>query len=478
MILIESDINRLLASFCVLDWEKVFMIDQLIFAVGCPVNQLLPLLENQQEIGLNNGGLSDAYIFTLKPFTQHNQPYFNAITELIERNKQKNDINSATAEKFLKLWINNSVKNIARLKNCSTVNEYLKVFSENQNANCTKDCIVLAAGPSLSKILPYLEELKKHFIIICVETALQAILKANIQPDFIIITDPQYYAYKHLAGLEAPESILIAPLSVHPAVFRFNAKEIILCSDKIPVSEYFENSAIGQFGDLGAGGSVASCAWTFAKMLGAKNIYLAGLDLSFPSKETHIKGSSAEKNWQIFSNKINSVEKSNSSSIFSANPQYSVDYDGNKVLTDSRMKMFAWWFESQIDKNPQINTYTLCTQSMKIPGIKTAETAELIKTVAQKPPIFIKSTENLIIQNRTKLSEQTEAFSASINSIKFLINTAIEKSIIDSDNLNNELKQIEQNLEQNPLYQLVRMAYKKMDNPLQTYTRIKKVLGF
>ena len=43
--------------------------------------------------------------------------------------------------------------------------------------------------------------------------------------------------------------------------------------------------------------------------------------------------------------------------IFSANPQTAESYNGNAVLTDSRMKMFAWWFESQISKNPQIENY-------------------------------------------------------------------------------------------------------------------------
>ncbi len=63
-------------------------------------------------------------------------------------------------------------------------------------------------------------------------------------------------------------------------------------------------------------------------------------------------------------------ERRTSDILFGADISVAKDYNGNDVLTDSRMKMFAWWFESKIASNPGVETFTLCPESMVIPGIK------------------------------------------------------------------------------------------------------------
>ncbi|MBR5646901.1 MAG: motility associated factor glycosyltransferase family protein [Treponema sp.] len=372
LILIEEDINFFLTALSVLDWQNVFKVSNLIIAVSCPLDQLISLIEEQNEIGLNDNGVSNSFIVSHNAFMLHSKKYFDQVLEIINRNKKKNELNTSTMNRFLKLWIRNSTKNLNQILKRQTVNDFIKMNPKAEN------CIVVAAGPSLQSLLEPLKILQKTNTIICVETALHALLRNDINPDFIIITDPQYYAYRHLSFLKAPQSILIAPISVHQAVFRFMAKDILLCSDKIPISSYFEQT-LGEFGNLGAGGSVASCAWTLAKQLGAKNIYLAGLDLAYISKETHIKGSNAEKQWNTENSRSKTIEQFSFSSMINSNPEVALNYKNEKVLTDSKMKMFAWWFESQIQKNPDIKTYTLSEKSLKIPCVSTKDVEELCK---------------------------------------------------------------------------------------------------
>ena len=123
-------------------------------------------------------------------------------------------------------------------------------------------------------------------------------------------------------------------------------------------------------GDLGTGGSVACSAWNFAVYCGAKEIFLAGVDLGFPQKQTHIKGSSAEQTWHTVSNRTSTAENNGISALYSALSQKSTNYNNEEIITDSRMKMFAWYLESRIASNPGIKTYTLCNESMKIPGVE------------------------------------------------------------------------------------------------------------
>ena len=445
LILIEPDPVHFFGALFYIDWSPVFEVKQLVLAIGCPADSLIGILEGNS-INLGNSGVNSAYVYAIPAFIMHARPYFDSVIALIERNRDKNDINAATYKKFEKLWIHNSMTNIAQISRRQTVQELLNSYK-----NTAKNFIVVAAGPSLETLLPKMAELKKHAVIVCVETALHALLKTGVQPDFIIITDPQYYAYKHIAGLAAPESILICPLSVYPAVFRFKCRQIVLCSEMFPVSKYFE-SKLGDFGDLGAGGSVASSAWNFCCLLGAQNIYFAGLDLSYPQGQTHIKGSSAEQTFHTGANRLVPVQKMNSSSRFGANPEYAFDYAGNQVLTDARMKMFAWWFESKIAACTNVKTYTLSRSSMRIPGVEFAEgiTQEMVSRpgAPENPSTPSTGSGTTGTADTSKdISPIIESFYSELKSLSALINEAVEKCIIGGPDQEAALSQIESKIE-------------------------------
>ena len=97
-----------------------------------------------------------------------------------------------------------------------------------------------------------LAEIKKRCLLICVDTALRACLRVGVQPDFIVLVDPQYWNIRHLDNCAAPDSVLITELAAYPAVFRFRCREIVLCSSLYPVGAYFERIC-GTKGALGAG---------------------------------------------------------------------------------------------------------------------------------------------------------------------------------------------------------------------------------
>ena len=378
LILIEPDISHFYASLCILDWTPVFALENLIIAVGCPAESVLPLLEDVSKVNVGETGVSDSYFFDIPSFTSHAKAYFDTVRSLVKRNQRKNEINAATLKKFGRLWCRNSIKNINQLEKRAGINAL-----ENK-LNAKLPFLLLGAGPSLETIIPYISELNERTITVCVETALHTLLRAGLQPDFILLTDPQFWAYRHIAGLRAPESILITEVSAYPSVFRFDCKKILLCASQFPVGQYFEQKLDIRPGDLGTGGSVASCAWNFAHFCGAKEIFTAGLDLAFPDKQTHIKGSSAEQTYHTISSRLSASDKFTAASLYSANAVAGIDYNGKQVLTDSRMKMFSWWFESRLAACPETKTYTLCPQGLAVPGIQKAEISELLARPKQK----------------------------------------------------------------------------------------------
>jgi len=325
---------------------------------------------------------------------------------------------------------------------------------------------------------------------------------------------------------------MIAPLSVHPGVFRFECKEILLCSDMIPVSSFFESRS-SEFGNLGAGGSVASSAWTFAGLCGAKNIYLAGLDLSYPSKQTHIKGSSAEQTIIKTGTRLSTSDTLSYKIIHSANAEEGFDYEGNKVLTDSRMKMFAWWFESKTAGNTEVKTWSLSKKSMKIPGIEYKDVEEILggeglsgegnssfgntlhqgggeslhragddvstdktlhhaggKASADKTLHRAGGGESLhhagdeascddkksFFKNEALFSAAQKEFFDSYRSLIQKINRGVELCIINSPSLKDELKALDKELFSSPLGELIRLSYSKDEEPRKNYMNMKSLL--
>ena len=421
LVLIEPDVNHFFASMCVLDWAPVFELENLVIAVGAPVESVLPLLEDTSTVNIGQTGVSDACYFDIPAFTAHAQNYFGTVRSLIKRNQRKNEINAATLKKFGRRWCRNSVRNLKVLEKTGFISP-LEGKLKNIDSADSPAFLIIGAGPSLETILPYIKKLQERMITVCVETALHTLLRAGVEPDFVILTDPQFWAYRHIAALKSASSVLISEISAYPAVFRFSCNNILLCSSQFPVGQYVQNQLKLNPGDLGTGGSVASCAWNFAYYCGAKEIYTAGLDFAFPKGQTHIKGSSAEQTWHSISNRLSAADKSTAAALYSANASVSKDYNGGQVITDSRMKMFSWWFESRLAACSDVQTYTLCPQGLYTPGIKTADIQQIInKPISEN---LIKHRQNfmnlarsikaeLTAQQKNQLAELSEAFGSS-----------------------------------------------------------------
>ena len=333
--ILEPSAPRFFAALASLDFKDLFKIPKLFFAIGADVEQAAALVQCA-------GGFEKAQVFWQKSQTVHAQEWFDAFFKRCQQHKEKAQVNANTLEKFGRLWLKNGARNLPLMQKLPGVSSF---FGE---ACFDKDkalpCVLLAAGPTLQDVLPHLREIQERAVTVAVDTALRACLKAGVQPDFIFLTDPQYWAWRHLAGLSSPQSVLVAESAAYPSAFRFGCKKIVLMSSLFPLGEYFERR-LGAKGKLASGGSVATSAWDFARAIGAKEIYAAGLDLGYPNKQTHIKGSAFEEAAHNFSSRLNPAELQSARLLFSAKNQKGLDYEGEPIITDERMKLFAWWFE-------------------------------------------------------------------------------------------------------------------------------------
>ncbi|MBR6216298.1 MAG: motility associated factor glycosyltransferase family protein [Spirochaetaceae bacterium] len=398
LVLIECNPEWFLLALSAIDFTPVFEHQSLVLLVGAPQQTIISVLE---KIGLQN-----CCFFKTKSHIAHNEQYFINLENLIERNRQKKEINDRTLEKFSMLWLKNMCRNLDIAGGLDGVARYFGAFAG-------MDACVIAAGPSLDDVLPYIKEIQKRTLIVCVDTALRACLNAGVQPDFIVIVDPQYWNIRHLDGLAAPESRIITELAVYPPVFRFPCKEKLLCSSIYPLGKYIEKQ-VKPRGELGAGGSVVTTAWDFARQCGCKRIFMAGLDLGFPERKTHFKGSTFEERSHRLSERLHPAETDSFNALYGAYPYEVSNYEGGKVLTDKRMALYAWWFESKCLEFPEVKTCTLCPKGVSIPGITPVSIEEVLKIKdisAEKAAVLGKPS-------KTDFAAQKAAFQKALQTAK------------------------------------------------------------
>ncbi len=430
-IVIIPDLSFFLKALESRDMTEFLSSQNLFFFIdNNPDNFLFFLTDLQNEIKIE-----DIKTFKLRSIYLLKEDYYKRIDGIIESYNSRKEINFNTLERFGKLWVRNLLKNMNTLSISPGISFLESLF---QNL----PVLILASGPSLDKIIPILPELYKRMIIICVDTSLNSVLETGIEPDFIIIADPQYWNTRHIDRAQVKKSILISESSTHPSIFRKLNLITFFGSSLFPLGQYFE-SFIGVKGKLGAGGSVATSAWDFSRILGAKNIYFAGLDLGYPGNNTHFKGAFFETRFHVFTGRTNPVSTLTYSYFMEADP-FLINSNSDKlVYTDKRMMVYKWWFESQVNLFPAVNSYNLSEYGVNIKGIP----HKSLNSILKLPEIRNNISENII-----KIKEKYDNFHLKenrnilISSLKYLkndLNNIIklsEKAIIEVKKIEKMLK--------------------------------------
>lgn len=280
----------------------------------------------------------------------------------ITRFRKKDEINTATLRRFGRLWVRNLSRNIRTAAACPGLAAFTGMFKG-------FPALVLAAGPSLDEILQQLPELAERMVIICVDTALRSALRVGVEPDFVLVVDPQYWNMRHLDRCSSPGSVLVTEAAVWPSVLRFKVRQMALCSSIYPLGRYVENRLGPPKGSLGAGGSVATSAWDFARILGCVPIYMAGLDLSFPEGKTHAKASLFEQRSLSEGTRLDPASSTAFRAMRGGRPYRAMANDGSDVTSDERLSLYSTWFAHKLVSHPDAPTYNLSSRGLAIPGM-------------------------------------------------------------------------------------------------------------
>ena len=289
----------------------------------------------------------------------------------------RTNVNRATQKRFGKRWVKNLLKNLDAVRDFPGIS-CLEGILSGKNI----PVLLAAAGPTLDAAAPVLGEIYKRCVIVAVDTSLRFLLARGIEPDFVVSVDPQYWNFRHLDRTYNPETgtlrtRMITESAVYPPCLRHNVGGIFLSGSFFPLGRFIEDQ-VGPKGDMGAGGSVATSAWDFSRLLGTNIIWIAGLDLSFPGLKTHFKGALFEERSHAESSRFSPAETWNIRALRDGQPFQAKRQGGGNVLTDKRLSLYASWFESRFELHKNVRNFSLSEEGLAIKGLETAPLDELL----------------------------------------------------------------------------------------------------
>jgi hypothetical protein len=335
------------------DLSALFMRKNLVFVIGEDSHAVLAGLEAVKKTGS---------VIKNRALCELDGDFYNEVERLIETWASKDHINRATQEKFGKLWERNNKRNLVHLRDLPGVRYFA--------GKLPFPALLVAAGPSLDDLRPHNRALSERTLVIACDTALRFLLHNGVTPHFAVSTDAQFWNYLHIAGLPAAflrHITLVAESAVYPLALAAPFRSRFLFASLYPTAQKVE-ARVDPKGALGAGGSVATSAWDFARHIGASGIWAAGLDLAFPGFRTHYKGSVFEERVHAASNRFKPPETFSAEALRSGGLFYAASADGGKTLTDKRLSLYAAWFENAVQNTPRLPAFRFSGQGLSIKG--------------------------------------------------------------------------------------------------------------
>ncbi len=273
---------------------------------------------------------------------------YNIEIEALERLGKEN------IYKLTDLYI--SINSTNEFYDISELNFYRNIYnvgnyvSEIEIKDDKSDWIVVGGGPSLDENIEYLRDNQREKYIIVATTVYKKLIQLGVKPDFVVVVDPQNRTFEHIKDIKEENSKLIILDTANWKFGEFYKGDKYL----IPTGQGFFNRILHESNNMRLWtpyGTVSSMCIDLAVKLGAKNIELIGVDLSYPNGNTHATGT-------MDYNKINSID--GLSKIRSVSGDY--------VYTSEVFKTYIAEIENLIKSNPSVVFYNRSSRGALING--------------------------------------------------------------------------------------------------------------
>lgn len=287
-------------------------------------------------------------------------------------------LNENTVSFFGKQWTENFFKNLYPSLVNVGVQSLFDKFKD-------MPVVIVAAGPSLSKNVHLLKELKGKAVLLCVGTAYKVLENNGIKPDLLTSFDGSYKNYQIFEKLHITDVPLIYDCSIHHKIIEEYQGPLIPANMTDMFMEYFEERLGIQLGQVLLGSSIANIALDLAYKFGGNPIIFVGQDLAFTDGQTHSKGT-------IYENER--VEQTG------ALAEVCLDgINGGKVLSNRSFRTFLHWFEAVISQRPD-RTYINATEGgANIAGTEVMKLSEVMEKYCTAELPIEQTINNYLVMN-------------------------------------------------------------------------------
>ncbi|MBN1835428.1 MAG: DUF115 domain-containing protein, partial [Spirochaetales bacterium] len=352
-------------------------------------------------------------VFRLPAAAPESAEYFRRVDAAVRSLLDRREVNLNTLNRFGRLWLRNLTANLREFVLCPGV-EGLRGSFDGVPA------LVLAAGPSLDRLLPELPRLRERTLLVAVDTSFGLCVAAGVEPDLLVTVDPQYWNTRHLDRVVVEKAVTVSESSAHPRLFRRPGPEapLYFVSSFFPLGRLLEE-AVGARGRVGAGGSVATTAWDLARLLGCRPVYMGGLDLGYPGSRTHCRGAFFEERAHDRSFRLATAEGSSFQALREAGPFPVENNAGTTTLTDRRLIIYKWWFENQMAQagaSPSTPTFSLSSAGVRIEGMPYEAPEALGELEVRRPRIdaVLRAIRRRALEHRRRPGQRTLAAAVAV----------------------------------------------------------------
>ncbi|MDR2792488.1 MAG: DUF115 domain-containing protein [Treponema sp.] len=331
---------------------------------------------------------NNIYILKNRALVQLDEEWYGGVEQRINVWTTKESVNEATYKRFGDRWTRNFIKNTA-ISDC--ICKYPGISRLKGLLKHEIPLLLVAAGPSLDGIAALLPAFSERCAVAGVDTSLNYLIRAGVDPDWTVSGDPQYWNSRHLDRLIVSNTCLVTESAIYPLTLH-RGKRIFLFATRLPFGKEIEDK-VDPKGCLGSGGSVATTAFDFCLWLDPSVIFIAGLDLSFPHYKTHFKDAFFEKQANAHAARLCPAETRSFRALRDGEPFYAAAANGGRVLTDKKLSLYAAWFENRLfsihsaHSRNKATVYSLSEEGLAINGLETARADAILSLPPRRAEI-------------------------------------------------------------------------------------------
>ncbi|MBM9588945.1 motility associated factor glycosyltransferase family protein [Leptospira sp. 201903075] len=322
-----------------------------------------------------------------------------------------------TKFEFERLWIKNSIWNLAHVGKKSPVRFPISSLKDKFPG---LTAVLVSAGPSLRKNIPWLQSVRDKVFVFSCDTSLKVLIKAGIQADGVVTLDAQTNSFFHFMGETLNQIPLFADLVSSPTLLREPMFHSVVHSvtakyqvdpegslvREVTAGGELAEQVFTEVGDIQSGGSVATTAFDMLRYMGFTSVYFLGQDLAYSGREIHSTGTHHNEKWLTLLNRKNSLERINEVIIRKRETRFVPRANGEgSVLTDYVLDLYRHWFEESASTVSEMKLFNVNEDGALIAGITSLD-PEKAKTILEATPDHNYPWRDLAIWNPTKKESQ------------------------------------------------------------------------